>query len=275
MKKFFEVSIPIEENGGSAELIIARMADIGFDGFLEEEELVIAYAEKGDQEEASLQARLSDISIKARKITEIDDRNWNAEWESDYEAVVIDDSIVVRAPFHEPVEDMEWDIIIEPKMSFGTAHHETTSLMLSLIKQMDLAGMSVMDMGCGTAVLAILAQKMGSVSVTAVDNDEWAYNNSIENTRLNDCNGIEVLLGDANILENRSYNIIIANINRNILLQDIPAYARALESGGKLLLSGFYTQDLVQIKKECALAGLSFVESKTKNNWMAAVFINN
>jgi len=271
MKIFYEVSIPIK--GESVEQVLARLSVLGFDGFLEEDDQLKAYIEKGDIEAGSLQELLSDNDIAGARIDEIEDRNWNAEWESDYEPVVIDGKIMVRAPFHDPVPGIEWDIIIEPKMSFGTAHHETTSQMLSLIARMDLSGKTVLDMGCGTAVLAILAGKKGAGSILAIDNDEWAYHNSLENTLLNDTPDIEVLSGDRKSIENRYFDIIFANINRNILLEDIPHYAAALNPGGILMMSGFYRDDLEQIKKKSAACMLRLADSRSKNNWTAAIFI--
>ncbi|MCK4569385.1 MAG: 50S ribosomal protein L11 methyltransferase [Bacteroidales bacterium] len=271
MKKFYEVSIPL--SGEVAEFILARLSGLGFLGFIEEDERVVAYLEKDRLDAGSLHVLLSENNISGAKISEIEDRNWNAEWESDYEPVIIDGKIMVRAPFHDPVPDIEWDIIIEPKMSFGTAHHETTSQMLSLIARMDLAGKSVLDMGCGTAVLAILASKMGATHIFAVDNDEWAYRNALENTILNNTEDIEVFLGDRGSLENRHFDIIIANINRNILLQDIPYYAAALKPGGTLMMSGFYLDDLEQINNKGVSCRLRLADSRSKNKWTAAVFI--
>ena len=271
MKIFYEVSIPIK--GEPVEQVLARLSVLGFDGFMEDDDQLKAYMEKGDIEAGSLQELLSDNDIAGARINEIEDRNWNAEWESDYEPVIIDGKIMVRAPFHDPVPGIEWDIIIEPKMSFGTAHHETTSQMLSLIARMDLAGKTVLDMGCGTAVLAILAFKKGAGSILAIDNDEWAYQNSLENTLLNDAPDIEVLSGDRQSIENRYFDIIFANINRNILLEDIPHYAAALNPGGILMMSGFYRDDLEQIKERSAACMLRLADARSKNNWTAAIFI--
>ena len=273
MKKFLEVRIPLREDSSPTDQIIARLSEIGFDGFIEEDDTIITYIEQAELTHEAMQAILLENGILGALISEIDDRNWNAEWESDYEYVVIDDSIMVRAPFHAPKPGIEWDIVIEPKMSFGTAHHETTSQVLSILAGMDLEGSSVLDMGCGTAVLAILARKKGASPVTAIDNDEWAYNNSVENTLLNATADIEVILGDASDIENRSFDIIFANINRNILLRDIPRYSQSLNAGGSLVMSGFYLSDLDQIREKSESAGLRLLDSRSKNKWTAAVFI--
>lgn len=270
MKTFFEVRVPVRE--GEAEILIARLSEMGFEGFLEEEEYILAYLEKEENSSQHVAKELSEQGIVVQGIKEIIDRNWNADWESDYQAVNIDGRIRVRAVFHPVDENITYDILIEPKMSFGTAHHETTAQMLSLIASMDLKGKRVMDMGCGTAVLAILAKKMGARQIVAVDNDEWAYNNALENLALNGISGTEVILGDARALENRTFDIIFANINRNILLEDIPLYSASLEAKGYLLLSGFYKHDLEMINSKCRTAGLQIQTSRTQNKWTAAVY---
>lgn len=274
MKNFFEVKILLDESEQQADIIIARLADLGYDGFLEEEKSVLAYREAPEKDRAKILQTLFEAGFPDVQINTITDRNWNAEWESEYPSVCIDNKIVVRAPFHDARPDVKYDIIIEPRMSFGTAHHETTSQILSMLSELDVKGKNVLDMGCGTAVLAILAEKMGAASILAIDNDDWAYNNALDNIRLNDAMSIEVLLGDANILGEIHFHIIIANINRNILLEDISSYAEALEPGGMLLMSGFYETDLPYIQMESEKAGLKLQASRSKNKWMAAAFIN-
>lgn len=270
MRTFFEVRVLIGE--GEAEIFVARLSEMGFEGFLEEEDHLLAYLEKRESGKSKLEKQLAEHGIPVLGIKEIIDRNWNAEWESEYRPVIIDDRICVRAPFHPVDKTIPIDILIEPKMSFGTAHHETTAQMLSLIADMDVESKRVMDMGCGTAVLAILAKKMGASEITAVDNDEWAYNNAIENLALNGMPGTEVIMGDARVLENRMFDIIFANINRNILLEDIPAYADSLENEGYLLLSGFYEHDLKMIDIKCRSENLERQTSRTQNQWTAAVY---
>ncbi len=270
MKTFFEVRVPVRE--GEAEILIARLSEMGFDGFLEEEDHILAYTEKEGMDVGDIESRLAEERIALAGVKEIIDRNWNADWESDYKAVNIDGRIRVRAAFHPVEKNVLYDILIEPKMSFGTAHHETTAQMLSLIADMDIKGKRVMDMGCGTAVLAILAEKMGARQIVAVDNDEWAYNNALENLALNGISGTEVILGDARALENRTFDIIFANINRNILLEDIPLYSASLEAKGYLLLSGFYEHDLEMINHKCLTEGLQLKTSRSQNKWTAAVY---
>jgi ribosomal protein L11 methyltransferase len=179
---------------------------------------------------------------------------------------------MVRAPFHQPVEGVEFDIVIMPKMSFGTAHHETTKLMIRYILDLDLQGKSLLDMGSGTAVLAILAGMKGAQPIVAIDNDEWAYNNACENVQSNNFSEIEVILGDSSLLPGKKFDNVFANINRNILLNDIPAYRQSLNPGGKLFVSGFYAEDLNLIEAKANETGLVLVSSHMENNWTAACF---
>ena len=273
MKFFFEVRIKVDEEALAAGLVIARLSGLGFDGFVEEEGMVLAYREKtGSIEE--LAKKLLEEGITQSEINIIEDKNWNEIWESDYQPVLVSRQVMVRAPFHDPVDGTRYDIIIEPRMAFGTAHHETTSQMLSIITRMNIQGKRVLDMGCGTAVLAILALKMGASNVLAIDFDEWAYQNALDNLRLNEAHAIEVLLGDADLLKNREFDIIFANINRNILLEDIPRYASVLARQGSLLMSGFYEEDLVLIEQKANASGLRLESTSVQNKWMAALFIS-
>jgi ribosomal protein L11 methyltransferase len=256
-------------------MLTAMLAEIGFDSFMEDETFFRAYC----PEESFSQAELTDLltlevfkNIPQPVSKFIPDENWNANWESSYSDVVIDESCRIRAPFHLPDPTVKFDLLIEPKMSFGTAHHETTSQMMSLMLKTDIAQKSVLDMGCGTAVLAILACKMEAKKVLAIDNDNWAYENSLENTKLNDCASIEVIKGDASALGDRKFELILANINRNILLADMHIYAKAMYSGGGLLLSGFYLEDLPEIQKSAEKSGLHYQTHSVKNNWVAAKF---
>jgi len=273
-KMYFEVRVNTAP-GLDQNIIIARLAALGFDGFIEEEDHVLAYKVKDKEEAADISDALRITGLEAAGLNLMEDQNWNEAWESDYQPVVIGNDVVVRAPFHKPIQGIEYDIVIEPRMAFGTAHHETTEQMLMMIHKMDIRGKKVLDMGCGTAVLAILAGMMGAMEVLAIDNDEWAYHNSIDNIRLNMGIEAEVLHGDAGLLENRQFDIIFANINRNILLEDIPQYAGALTGKGKLLMSGFYLEDLPVIEEKSAASGLRLLNTSVKNNWVAALFIRN
>ncbi|MDT8392206.1 MAG: 50S ribosomal protein L11 methyltransferase [Bacteroidales bacterium] len=272
MKQFIEARISLKQGGDAFDIAVARLSELGFDGFLEEEDHLLAYCETEEPDSEKVLHKLHSEGFHEVEINLIGNKNWNAEWESSFAPVQISDELVIRAPFHKPVEGVKYDIIIEPKMSFGTAHHETTYLMLQAILGLDLNKREVLDMGSGTGVLAILAWMKGATQALAIDNDEWAYNNAIENKIRNNAD-IEVEQGDANSLKGRCFDIIFANINRNILLDDIPKYDAVLNSGGSLLMSGFYTDDLPLITEKCAEAGLEFKASQTKNNWVAAIFI--
>ncbi|AIY11777.1 50S ribosomal protein L11 methyltransferase [Cellulophaga baltica] len=263
--------VPIDP---ASDILIAELGEVLFESFLETEDGVLAYIRKEDWSAGIL----NDLSILENdnfKITydfkEIEQENWNATWEQNFNPIQVDERCVVRAPFHEkPV--VEYDIVIEPKMSFGTGHHETTHMMLQHILNTDFKGKRVLDMGSGTGVLAILAAKREARTVDAIDIDNWCYLNALENVERNDCNHINVYEGDVNLLKEKQYDLIMANINRNILLGDIPEYSKCLEVGGTLFLSGFYSEDLSTITSKCEEHNLKFVSNLNRNNWIAAVY---
>ncbi len=254
----------------ASEILIAELAEVGFESFVETEEGVEAYIQEKDWNEYVLEGIFIlenpafDISHTYDKIEQV---NWNKEWESNFQPITVDEVCTVRAPFHE-VPTTTYDIVIEPKMSFGTGHHATTHMMIQHILEIDVQGKSVLDMGCGTAVLGILAEKRGAVSVDAIDIDNWCYLNSIENTERNECKLVSVYEGGANLLIDQKYDIIIANINRNILLQDMSAYVKRLSENGILLLSGFYEEDIEIINSAVVALGLKQTEKKVKNKWV-------
>ncbi len=273
---YFEYSFVMLRGNHFSELLTACLGDLGFESFVEEEKVIKAYIpEKLHSDE--LKAALTEAPvvdwIQSYEVNRIEDQNWNAVWESEYDPVLIANRCLVRAPFHQPQPQVEYDIVIMPKMSFGTAHHETTGLMIDYLLDLDLAGKSFLDMGCGTAVLAILAKMRRAGPLVAIDNDEWAYNNSLENVNTNAAGDIAVYLGDASLLAGKTFDVIVANINRNILLNDIPAYAKCLTEGGKLLMSGFYESDLPSITASAGQNGLKRLSQKVKNNWTCAEFV--
>jgi len=259
------------------DILIAELGYGGFESFVETDEGVIAYIQKKDWDEKMLN-EIDILTNPEFKISftqkEIEQVNWNEEWEKNFEPILVADRCSVRAPFH-PKPDVEFDIIIEPKMSFGTGHHETTNMMIQHILKNKWTGKKVLDMGCGTAVLAILAEMKGAKPLDAIDIDNWCYLNSLENAERNNCKHITVYEGDAALLNGKNYDTIIANINRNILLNDMATYAECLKPGGELYLSGFYTEDLEIITTECNKHKLQFVENLERNNWVAAKFIKN
>ncbi|WP_428743324.1 50S ribosomal protein L11 methyltransferase [Tenacibaculum sp.] len=258
------------------EILIAELGYAGFESFVETDEGVIAYIQK-EEWNADI---LNDIQILESdefKITytfkDIEQTNWNAEWEKNFNPIVVDDVCAVRAPFHKKF-DTQYDIIIEPKMSFGTGHHETTHMMIQHILKNDFTNKSVLDMGCGTGVLAILTEMKGAKPIDAVDYDNWCYLNSLENVERNNCKHITVIEGDASVLTGNKYDIIIANINRNILLQDMETYASCLNKNGTLFLSGFYNDDIPLIQEECEKHLLKFEEKLERNLWVSLKFLN-
>ncbi|MHA7843941.1 MAG: 50S ribosomal protein L11 methyltransferase [Winogradskyella sp.] len=259
----------------ATEILIAELGYAGFESFVEHSEGVTAYIRKQDwnafilEDIHILNSGEFDISYE---FNEIEQTNWNEEWEKNFKPIVVDDLVTVRAPFHDK-PNTKYDLVIEPKMSFGTGHHETTHMMIQHILNNDFKNKSVLDMGCGTGVLAILAEKVGATKLDAIDIDNWCYLNSIENVEQNGCQNIAVYEGDAALLKNKKYDIIIANINRNILLNDIPTYANCLNENGKLFLSGFYEDDLSIIKEKCFENRLNFQNKTLRNQWVGACFV--
>ncbi|CAH8289256.1 ribosomal protein L11 methyltransferase [Mariniflexile fucanivorans] len=258
------------------EILIAELGYAGFESFVETEDGVIAYIQKEEWNNEIL----NDVQILNSEefkidftFNEIEQTNWNEEWEKNFNPIVVDDVCSVRAPFHEK-PNTKYDIIIEPKMSFGTGHHETTHMMIQHILKNDFTNKSVLDMGCGTGVLAILAEIKGAKPIDAVDYDNWCYLNSIENVERNNCKNITVIEGDASVLKGKKYDIIIANINRNILLNDMEAYVSCLNKGGLLFLSGFYNDDIPVIQEVCEKYLLKFDEKLERNHWVALKFLN-
>jgi ribosomal protein L11 methyltransferase len=258
----------------ASEILVAQLGALNFESFAETETGLKAYIQKKELDAALMDKvqvlNSSEFEI-SYKLTEIPPVNWNAEWEKNFNPIEVNGECVLRATFHPPF-NVKYEIIIEPKMSFGTGHHETTFMMLQFILENDFKEKSVIDMGCGTAVLAILSEMKGASKIDAVDIDKWCYENSIENIERNNCKNILVYQGDASFFKEKKYEVILANINRNILLQDMGIYSKSLKENGTLYLSGFYKEDLGYITETCNNLGLTFVENKERNNWIAAKF---
>ena len=256
------------------EIIMAELAMLNFESFVNTKQGLQAYIQEVDFNQKELSALYlfenPDFTIEFG-ITKIEQQNWNAEWEKNFESIEVNGRCVVRAPFHQE-KDVEFDIVIEPKMSFGTGHHETTHQMIAELLAVDVSGKRVLDMGCGTGVLAILACMKGASSITAIDIDEWAYENTLENVRKNKCSQIIVKKGGAALLKNSSYDVILANINRNILVNDMEAYVKTMSSGSKIAFSGFYTSDISHIDTHARSLGLKLLRQSEKNNWAALVY---
>ena len=260
----------------ATEILIAELGYAGFESFVENENGVTAYIQKQEWNASILEdihVLSSDEFVITYNFDEIEYTNWNLEWEKNFNAIIVDDLVTVRAPFHD-IPKTKYDLIIEPKMSFGTGHHETTHMMIQYILKNDFKGKSVLDMGCGTGVLAILAEKVGATKLDAIDIDNWCYLNSLENVERNNCQHISVYEGDVKLLEQKRYDTIIANINRNILLADISAYSKCLNKNGMLFLSGFYKEDISLIEAECNANMLKLEEIIERGQWVSLKFIN-
>ena len=276
---YFELKISLTPNTETnRDVISALLAEIGFESFVESDAGLNAYvAEKSFSKAAIAEVLenlpLPDVAVQY-EMEWIKSRNWNEEWEKNFfQPIVIQDKVIIHSSFHKDIPPFPYDIVIDPKMAFGTGHHSTTSLMVSYLLEQNLEGKSFLDMGCGKAILAILAHKRGAKPVMAIDNDEWAYENSLENIRINQASGIQVKSGDASLLGKEHYNFIFANINRNILLNDIPVYAACLQPNASLFMSGFYKEDLEIISEACQRQSLELSGYKEDNGWVAAEFV--
>ena len=271
---YLEFTFEIEPLQPASEILIAELGQAGFESFVENETGVTAYIPVEEFEEDSLagvQILQSDEFTINYTFQEIEQVNWNEEWEKNFQPIMVEDFCCVRAPFH-PQPDVKYDIVIEPKMSFGTGHHATTHMMIQFLLHNDLEGKSVLDMGCGTGVLGIVAEKRGAREVDAIDIDNWCYQNSLENVERNNCSRISVFEGGAELLGEKKYEVIIANINRNILLEDIPIYTSCLEEGGDLYLSGFYEADIPVIRERCEQNGMELSSQLERDEWVALKF---
>ncbi|MHC1707820.1 MAG: 50S ribosomal protein L11 methyltransferase [Bacteroidales bacterium] len=272
---YIQVELRFDPENVDPETLAVLLALQNFDSFEEKPDGIIGYISDEYWNENEFLQWLSGVfagKITCFKASPLEEKNWNEVWESNFPAVIIAGKCRVRAPFHEPDPEIFLELIIEPKMSFGTAHHETTSMMIEHQLTMDWKDKTVLDMGCGTGILAIVAAKLGAGQITAIDNDTWAYENTLENIERNGVQHcIEVKLGDAADLDG-SFDIVIANINRNILLKDMPAYTRVMKAGAVLMLSGFYLEDLPAIRQRASELKLTYKKHLEKNNWIAAVF---
>ena len=257
------------------EMLIAQLGYIGFESFVENESGVVAYIQKKDwnsnkvEDLYLLNSNEFDITFK---YSEIEQTNWNKEWEKNFNPIQVNGQVSIRAPFHEN-PSLNFDIVIEPKMSFGTGHHETTHMMVQHLLALDLKNKKVLDMGCGTGILAIFAEMKGAQPTDAIDIDSWCYQNSLENVQRNGCKHITVLEGDSSLLKGKEYDVVIANINRNILLSDMKIYTDCLSEKGVLLLSGFYKDDISIIESEVIKHGLVLDKMIQKNNWVALKYM--
>ena len=259
----------------ATEMLIAQLGHIGFESFVENENGVVAYIQKKEWNSNKVEdlylLNSNEFNITF-KHSEIEQTNWNKEWEKNFNPIQVNGQVSIRAPFHDN-PSLNFDIVIEPKMSFGTGHHETTHMMVQHLLALDLKNKKVLDMGCGTGILAIFAEMKGAQPTDAIDIDSWCYENSLENVQRNGCKHITVLEGDSSLLKGREYDVVIANINRNILLSDMKTYTDCLSENGVLLLSGFYKDDISVIETEVIKYGLVLDKMIQKNNWVALKYM--
>ena len=273
--KTLEYTFTLPTSDIQHDMLTTMLGDLGFDSFMDDDMTLKAYCNEDQRDDHAVEELLQmEIfqGIKFLNVETMPDKDWNELWEASYQPVVVNERCRVRAPFHEADPNYEFDLVIEPKMSFGTANHETTAQIITLMLETDFKGKDVLDMGSGTAVLAILAKKLGAAKTVAIDNDEWAYRNAFTNCELNGINDIEVVLGDAHAIGDAKYDVVLANINRNILLRDMHHYVDAMRSQAHIFFSGFYNEDLDSIKEEAARLGLHYVRHLSRNNWVAAEF---
>ena len=261
---YIQLDLKIQPIDVGREITLAVLSELGFESFVETQVGLEAYIQEEDwQAENGL-----DISWS---LTSIPPENWNAVWESDFQPIVIENKCAVRANFHDPI-DVPYELLITPKMSFGTGHHQTTYMMLNYLLQYPPKDHTLLDMGCGTGVLAILAEKLGAIDLDAIDLEPWCYENTVENIKMNNCQHIVAAQGDSNRIPDKIYDTILANINMNVLLLDIPLFSKRLKDNGSLFLSGFYTQDIPAIEAKANQNGLRLLEFKQKDNWVSAHF---
>lgn len=266
---YYQVTIDTTDSS-LQELLIAQLTNLGFDGFEESETALKAYIEEESLDETELEQIIKLYSLTYSKSI-IEKENWNAVWESNFEPVLVDDFVGIRAGFHAPLTGVEYEIVITPKMSFGTGHHATTFSVMQLMKEIDFQDKSVFDFGTGTGILAILAEKLGATEILAVDYDDWCVENASENTLINKCQFIDIQKDDA-AKTNKTYQIVIANINKNIILDNLDHLAKALVAGGEIILSGLLLEDETDLLSACKPLGWQHIKTVQRGAWIAMRF---
>jgi ribosomal protein L11 methyltransferase len=271
IKATFKIS---PDNQDLRDILVAMLGELGFESFVENENAVDAFIPSGNYSHEILAGlEFNQLFSFEVETVEIPDQNWNEVWEKNYfKPLIVTGKCVVRAPFHTDYPKAEYEIIIEPNMAFGTGNHETTTMMMEYLLESDVKGKTVLDMGCGTGILSILASQCGASTITAIDFDKWSFEGTIENSKLNDIQNIIPIHGDASSIPNIKFDLILANIQRNVILADMPFYIKALKPEGAIIVSGFYHDDLIDIEKRAKELGLVIINSKTTNNWCSACF---
>lgn len=269
---YVELNVEFSQIHPGRDVLIALLDQKGFDSFVETKTGLKSYTSENhfDTLDLNFVKTIEGVTSIDHKI--IEDQNWNAKWEENFDPVLVEDKLVIKAPFHTQAFTQQMQVVIQPQMSFGTGHHQTTWLISKRLFDLDVKGKSVLDMGTGTGVLAILAEKLGADSIFAPDIDEWSFNNAIENAELNKCSKVEVALGDDKLLDGRSFDLLIANINKNILFQHFSVYSKCLTKGGKMLISGFFETDTNDLIVEAAKYGFIFEQTFTKDEWAMMQF---
>jgi ribosomal protein L11 methyltransferase len=273
---YIELAVKVEPREQGSDVLIAQLSELEYESFVENDEGFLAYIQEQFYDESKLNLTLS-LYVDFFKISYttkvIPQQNWNKEWESSFQPIEVDGECYIRAPFHPAKKGFKYDVIIEPKMSFGTGHHNTTQLMISKLMKLNVAGKSLLDMGCGTGVLAIVASMMGADPITAIDIDDWSVENTTENLAKNNINNVTVHKGNAQILQKKIFHTILANINKNVLLADLPVYVQSLEKGGNLILSGFFETDITELKVKATELGVKFEDKAVSEQWTMLHFI--
>ena len=268
---YIELEIELDPIQPYGDILVAQLNEINFETFTFDKNFLKCYVQLDSFNKDQCLDIISSVSSQVKLqyfFKTIKQENWNAKWEKSFEPVQINSQCVIRADFHNSNSDLKHEIIITPKMSFGTGHHETTFLVINELFNINLKCMKVLDMGSGTGVLAIICSKLGADTVLGIDIDEWAYKNSIENSMLNNVENIEFVLGDVDKIGNKKFDVVIANINRNIILRDLHLYFKKLIKGGKLIISGFLEEDLKLVLNTAKNIGFQLINKKNKNKWL-------
>ena len=274
---YFEFEIPVRSwSREEREIVIAKMTRIGFDGFVEGDHFFQAYIKDNRYSGEAVNILIDELSAIGIRFSyhyhQMEDQNWNESWESKFKPVLIEDQVLIRAPFHDDNQDLPCTLIIEPKMSFGTGHHYTTRMMVREMLHQPMNGKRVLDMGCGTGVLSILASKRGASMVVGVDNDQWAYENALENLERNETSAVEIRLGEVDVMGQEMFDLILANITRNVLVKDMSAYEQHLSREGTLIVSGFLAEDVQHVLNAGYRCGMNHLNTVEDNNWICLTF---